>query len=180
MNKLTPPVSKLDNQVIGPDFKITLVEFGDYQCPYCGMAYPIVKRLVEERGDQMRFVFRNFPLHTVHPYAITAALTAEAASLQNRFWEMHNLLFENQERFTEAMFLKLAGRLKLDLYQFQKDYSGETTKTKVNDDFKSGLMSGVNRTPTFFIDGEKIDLKALTYEALVNVVDERLVIDNLR
>ncbi|MBA4054640.1 MAG: disulfide bond formation protein DsbA [Marivirga sp.] len=174
MNKLTPPVNKNDKQTGSPDYTITLVEYGDYQCPYCRRAYPLVKRLLEERGDVIRFVFRNFPLQTIHPHAMSAALAAEAASHQNQFWEMHDLLFENQERFGDHFFSELAVKLGLDMHWFQRDFSSESASSIVNADFKSGLHSGVNGTPSFFIDDNKIWLPELSYEALLHAVDKHL------
>src|SRR5687767_12078231 len=115
MNKLTQPVNENDKQIGSPDFKITLVEYGDYQCPYCRLAHPMVKRLLEEKRDVIRFVFRNFPLQTIHAHAMSAALAAEAASQQNQFWGMHDLLFENQGRFREELFPELAKDLGMDL-----------------------------------------------------------------
>ncbi len=174
MNALVPPVSENDKQTGSRDFQVTLVEYGDYECPFCGMAYPLVKRLLKERSTVLRFVFRNFPLQTIHPCATSAAIAAEAASLQGRFWEMHDLLFENQDRFAEKLFPKLAAQLGMDLDQFRRDIARDVLRTKVNADFKSGLHSGVNGTPSFFVNGEKIELPVLAYDALLGVVDEYL------
>lgn len=174
MSKLTPPVNEHDRQIGSADFKMTLVEYGDYQCPHCGRAHPLVQRLLQERGNVIRFVFRNFPIQTIHAYAMSAALAAEAAANQNKFWQMHDLLFENQERFRDDLFLELARKLGSDLYRFQMDFSSDSTSSKVNADFKSGLHSGVNGTPSFFIDDNKIELSELTYDALLQAVDEHL------
>ena len=174
MNKLTPAVNENDKQIGSLNFKITLVEYGDYQCPYCGLAHPLVKRLLGEKGDLIRFVFRNFPLATIHAYAMSAALAAEAASQQNQFWKMHDLLFENQERFHEDLFPELAKDLGMDLDRFQSDFNNKSTLAKVNADFKSGLHSGVNGTPSFFIDIKKIELPELSYDALLRSVDKYL------
>jgi protein-disulfide isomerase len=174
MNKLIPPANENDRQTGSPDFKITLVEYGDYQCPYCGMAHPLVKRLLEEKGDIIRFVFRNFPLQTIHEYAMSAAFAAEAAAQQSRFWEMHDLLFENQERFVMDLFPELARELRIALHRFQRDFSSESTLSKVKADFKSGLHSGVNGTPSFFINNNKIELSELRYDALSYAIDKHL------
>jgi len=174
MNKLTPPVNENDNQTRNAGFRITLVEYGDYQCPYCGLAHPLIKRLLEERGNVIRFVFRHFPMQSIHAHALDAALAAEAAAQQNRFWEMHDLLFENQERFGEKLFPKLARALAMDLYRFQRDVSSEAILSKVNSDFKSGLHSGVNGTPSFFIDNYKTELQELSYDALLRAINEHL------
>lgn len=178
MSKLTPPVNENDRQLGKPGFKITLVEYGDYQCPYCGMAHPLVKRLLEEKGDVIRFVFRNFPLQTIHHQAMNAALAAEAASQQDRFWEMQDLLFENQKQFSEKLFPELARELGMNADRFQRDFSNKQTLSKVETDFKSGLHSGVNGTPSFFIDGKKIHLSALDYDELLSAVEEQLNVPN--
>lgn len=178
MSKLTPSVNELDNQLAWPEYAITLVEYGDYECPYCGCAYPIVKRLLQEQGREIRFVFRNFPLSTIHPNAINAALAAEAAARQSRFWDMHDALFENQQNFSDDLYLQLADEMGLHVDTFREDFNNEGTRQKVNLDFKSGLQSGVNRTPTFFIDDEKIELGELSYEALRREVDSRLLATN--
>jgi protein-disulfide isomerase len=175
MSKLSPPVSELDNQITWPRYWITLVEYGDYECPYCGHAYPIVKDILKEWDYEIRFVFRNFPLAGVHPHAISAAVAAEAAARQTRFWDMHDALFENQKNFTDDTFAELAQNLGLQLDKFQNDFTDASTLKKVNLDFKSGLVSGVNGTPTFFIDGEKLELKELTYDALNDVIEERMI-----
>lgn len=175
MNKLSPQVSELDNQIAWPQYRITLVEYGDYECPYCGRAHPIVKQILKDLGYEIRFVFRNFPLSTVHPHAIGAAVAAESAARQKRFWDMHDALFENQRHFNDEIFVKLAEKLELELDRFQNDFASKPTRSKVDSDFKSGLQSGVNRTPTFFIDGEKIELPELSYEALREIVEKKLV-----
>lgn len=174
MSKLTPPVNDHDRQTGRRDARITLVEYGDYQCPYCGLANPMVKRLLKENGNAIRFVFRHFPLQAIHHFAMSAALAAEAASRQNRFWEMHDLLFDHQQRFHVALFPELARKLEMDTYRFQADFSGESTLSKVNADFKSGLHSGVNGTPSFFINSNKIELSELSYDALSQAIQQHL------
>lgn len=152
---LRPQVSARDHRSGNPDAPIELVEYGDYQCPYCGMAYPIVKRIQESFGDDLKFVFRNFPLATIHPMATKAALAAEAAGVQGKFWEMHDLIFEHQQSLFKDAFIDYAATLNLDPEQFETDLSDETLIEKVESDFESGLRSGVNGTPTFFINGEQ-------------------------
>jgi len=105
MSTLRGPIDERDHIQGAPSAEITLLEYGDYQCPYCGQAYPIVKRVQRRMGPRLRFVFRNFPLTAVHPLALTAAETAEAAGAQGQFWEMHDLLYENQRRFSMRLFL---------------------------------------------------------------------------
>jgi protein-disulfide isomerase len=175
MHKLKPPVNETDKQIGNLHSKITLTEYGDYQCSYCGMAYPIVKQLLETKGHAMRFVFRNFPLQSIHPYSLSAALATEAASRQNKYWEMHDAIYENQDKLNNALFPGLAQELKLDLPQFRADTNSPSAFNKVNADFKSGLQSGVNGTPSFFINDIKIELPELSYKALLNALEDRPV-----
>ena len=150
--RLTVPVDARDHAAGPADAPVTLVEYGDYECPYCGNAEPIVKRIRQEMGGRLRFVFRNFPLNSVHPHAGVAAQAAEAAAAQGKFWEMHDLLYEHQDELAEADLTQYALKLGLEIYQFQGDLSGERYARKVRDDFRGGVRSGVNGTPTFFIN----------------------------
>ena len=128
--------------------------------------------MLEEYGSELRFVFRHFPLQEVHAQAFTAALAAEAAGKQGKFWAMHNLLFENQERFSEkTLFLDLAEELRLDIGEFIVDRKREELADKVEKDFKSGLYSGVNRTPTFFLNEAKINTYDGSYESLLATIE---------
>lgn len=136
---------------------ITLVEYGDYQCPHCGRAYPIVKRIQEEMGDTMRFVFRDFPLEKAHPQALAAAVASEAAGKQGKFWEMHDMLFENQKRLHHSGLVEYATALGLDIARFEQDLNDAAIAERVKDEFYSGMRSGVNATPTFFVNGEKFE-----------------------
>jgi protein-disulfide isomerase len=154
---LTPPVSERDH-VAGPDdAPVTLVEYGDYECPYCGMAYPIVKRAQQELGSQLRLVFRNFPLAEAHPHARLAAQAAEAAGAQGKFWEMHDMLFEHQDALEAEDLVSYAKSLELDAARFARELVAGTYAKKVSDDFRSGVRSGVNGTPTFFVNGNRYD-----------------------
>ena len=157
MAKLKPAVHEGDHQQGNPLAPVVLVEYGDYQCPHCGKAYPVVKRLQEEFGDQLKFVFRNFPLSKIHPEAFLAAMSTEAAAKQNVFWEMHDLIFENQESLSPQAMILFAGQLNLNAAQFLKDLENEELKNKIEADFMSGMRSGVNGTPSFFINGEKFE-----------------------
>ncbi|MES1217811.1 MAG: thioredoxin domain-containing protein [Bacteroidota bacterium] len=152
---LRPPVSEMDHIQGNNEAAIELVEYGDYQCPHCGRAYPIVKKLQEEFGDQLRFVFRNFPLAKIHPEAIMAAVATEAAALQDKYWEMHDIIFENQDQLDKNSLLDFGRELGLDINQFEIDMDDPALKEKVEADFESGIRSGVNATPTFFINGSK-------------------------
>lgn len=154
---LRNPVSQNDHIQGNPDATVELVEYGDYQCPHCGRAHPIVKKLQEELGPKLRFVFRNFPLAKIHPQAKDAAIAAEAAGVQGKFWEMHDVLFENQKRLTSQALLEYATSLGLNVDQFQKDLKKAEFDEKVEAEFYSGMRSGVNATPTFFINGEKYE-----------------------
>jgi protein-disulfide isomerase len=136
---------------------ITLVEYGDFQCPYCGEAYPIVKEIQKIKGDILRFVFRNFPLSEIHSYALHAAYAAEAAGKQHKFWEMHDILFENQENLKDSDLRLYSENLSLDMDQFIKDMNSDEVAKKVETDIMGGIKSGVNGTPTFFINGIRFD-----------------------
>ena len=155
---LVPPVNDDRDHVQGvADAPVTLVEYGDYECPYCGMAYPIVKSLQRALGNRLRFVFRNFPLKDSHPHAEHAAEAAEAAAAQGRFWEMHDTLFENQQRLRDDDLVAYSNTLGLDAARVAKELAEGTWTKRVGDDFRSGVRSGVNGTPTFFINGERYD-----------------------
>jgi protein-disulfide isomerase len=155
--KLKPPVGPHDH-VQGPaKAPVTLVEYGDYECPYCGEAYPVVKALQKRLGDQVRFVFRNFPLAQAHPHAEHAAEAAEAAGAQGKFWEMHDLLYENQDALEDEDMVRYARTLHLDVPRFVKEMETGAYLERVREDFRSGVKSGVNGTPTFFINGVRHD-----------------------
>ncbi|HUF27462.1 MAG TPA: thioredoxin domain-containing protein [Gemmatimonadaceae bacterium] len=157
MTRLTPPVGAGDHTVGPADALITLVEYGDYECPYCLMAHPIVRAARRRLGNRMRFVFRNFPLKQIHPHAQHAAEAAEAAAAQGRFWEMHDVIFENQYALEDADLLRYGRSIGLDTARLAHDLEAGTFTARVRDDFRSGVRSGVNGTPTFFIDGERYD-----------------------
>ena len=155
--ELTPPVSARDH-IAGPDdAPVTLVEYGDYECPYCGMASPIVKAAQRDLGGQLRFVFRNFPLAEAHPHARMGAQAAEAAAAQGRFWEMHDTLFEHQDALEAQDLVGYAKSIGLDVQQFTRELKAGTYEKTVRDDFRSGVRSGVNGTPTFFVNGARYD-----------------------
>jgi protein-disulfide isomerase len=171
MAKLRAPVTSRDH-IQGPeDAQSTLVEYGDYECPSCGSAYPIVKRVQEKLGKRLRFVFRNFPLSKIHPHAESAAETAEFAAAQGRFWEMHDLLFENQEQLSEALYSELAEELGLSPTALRQALEEGKYKDRVRTDFSSGVRSGVNGTPTFFINGTRHD-GPFDYETLILALRE--------
>jgi protein-disulfide isomerase len=140
-----------------PFAPIELVEYGDYECPHCGRAYQIVKNIQQQLGMDLKFVFRNFPLSKIHPHAFLAALATEAASLQGKFWEMHDTIFQNQKILSKDNIFVFANNLGFDMERFKDDIQKKSLIEKVENDFESGMRSGVNRTPTFFINGEKYD-----------------------
>ncbi|WP_160713660.1 DsbA family protein [Chitinophaga solisilvae] len=151
---LTPPINTRDHITGNPQGTIELVEYGDFQCPYCGEAYPLVKHMLQALQD-VKFIFRHFPLSEAHEYATDAALAAEAAGRQGKFWEMHDALYENQAQLSEGLLSQLAKILRLDMKQFAADMEDHQLLSKVEADFESGVRSGVNGTPTFFINGKR-------------------------
>ncbi|HEX3430417.1 MAG TPA: thioredoxin domain-containing protein [Rhizomicrobium sp.] len=155
MGTLKVPVTQHDH-IKGPaDAPVTLVEYGDYECPGCGAAYPIVNLVVEHFGRRLRFVFRNFPLTQVHPNAEPAAESAEFAGAHGRFWEMHDGIYENQDRLSPPLLFALARALGLSELELRNALASEKYAPKVKSDFLSGVRSGVNGTPTFFINGHQ-------------------------
>lgn len=155
MSRLSIPVGADDHSQGDLSAEFSLVEYGDYECPYCGEAYPIVKRIQKNFGDRLCFVFRNFPLAQTHRWAEAAAEVAEFAGADGKFWEMHDLLYENQGSFGEPLFLKLAQKLKLPSAQLQAAIAQEKFRARVRADFTGGVRSGVNGTPTFYINGRR-------------------------
>ena len=154
---LNPPVGPHDHSQGSAGALVTLVEYGDYQCPYCGMAYPIMKRIQKRLGNRLRFVFRNFPLAESHPLATSAAQMAEAAALQDRFWQMHDALYEHQDALDPASLLQYARDLRLDIGKLESALRNTQVIERVQSDFMSGVRSGVNGTPTFFIGEDRFN-----------------------
>lgn len=173
MATLKVPITAEDHAQGPENAEVTLVEYGDYECPYCGQAYPIVKQVQKQFGKRLRFVFRNFPLSQMHPHAETAAEVAEFAGAQGKFWEMHDLLYENQKRFGEALYLSLGEELGLSATAMRLALKEETFKARVRTDFTSGVRSGVNGTPTFFINGHRHD-SSFDFETLVSAINQAM------
>jgi protein-disulfide isomerase len=176
--ELTLPVSSSRDHIQGPQkAPITLLEYGDYECPYCGQAFTIVKLVQNLLGNNLRFVFRNFPLTQIHPHAQHAAEAAECAGAQNKFWEMHDILYENQQALEDENLLEYAKALELDMSRFQDDFYTHTFALRVREDFLSGIRSGVNGTPAFYINGMRYnyswDQETLT-KTLVNIINENV------
>jgi protein-disulfide isomerase len=156
--ELTLPVSDERDHIQGPaEAPVTLLEYGDYECPYCGAAYPIVQQVQAQMGDRLRFVFRNFPISTSHPHAEQAAEAAEAAAAQGRFWEMHDHLYEHQRHLEAGDLRTYAEELGLDVERFDRELAENVHAARVREDFMSGVRSGVNGTPTFYVDGNRHD-----------------------
>lgn len=158
---------------------ITLVEYSDFQCPACAAYYPVVKQLHEAYGDQLRIVYRNFPLTQIHPNAQLAAQAAEAAGNQGKFFEMHDALFEGQRTWSGLAdptdtFVGYAYALGLDLEQFQADLTGTAVKQAIADDLASGTRSNVDSTPTFYLNGTEITANIQGFDLFKAVIDAEL------
>jgi protein-disulfide isomerase len=154
---------------------ITLVEYGDYQCPFCGQYYPIVKQVQSEFNDQIYFQFRNFPLTNLHPNAFSAARAAEAAGMQSKFWQMHDALYETQDQWSNmsdalSYFNQIAQQLGLNMTKFKADYASSKVNDLINADTAEGTKLNIQGTPTFFLDGKKIDVSqsAASFEKVIN------------
>lgn len=154
---LKPPVGPADH-VQGPETAlVTLVEYGDFECPFCGQAHPIVKAVQRHFGNQLRFAFRHFPLTQIHPFAQGAAEAAEAAGAQGAFWPMHDMLYEHQHALDIDSLVRYAAILNLDVNRFAQELASGVWTPRVREHFLSGVRSGVNGTPTFFINGQRHD-----------------------
>ena len=173
MAKLRVPVTPSDHVIGSEDAPATLVEYGDYECPHCGRAFPIVNAVLENFGDQLLYVYRHFPLAQIHPFAEPAAETAEFAGAHGRFWEMHNGLFENQSRLGVPLFVELAEDLGLSSAELLNSLEGGKYAPVVREHFLGGVRSGVNGTPTFFINGQRHE-GPYEYEFLVAAIDQEL------
>ena len=157
MSPLVPPVTEDDHAQGEASAPVTLVEYGDYECPYCGEAYSVVKALQHHFRKRLRFVYRNFPLTQAHPHAEQAAEAAEAAGAAGQYWAMHDAIFEHQSALEESDLLHYAGHAGLEGNAIAAALAAHTYAPRVRRDFLSGVRSGVNGTPSFFINGEKYD-----------------------
>jgi protein-disulfide isomerase len=174
MSKLSIGVSKHDHLQGKLNAACSLVEYGDYECPSCGEVQPTIRSLQAHLGNRMSFVFRNFPLREIHPWAEPAAEVAEFAGSQGKFWEMHDLLFANQESLDESTFHALLEKLGLTDSRLQLARSSGTAKERIDADFTGGIRSGVNGTPTFFLNGDRYD-GPTNYESLVTLMEQVLI-----
>lgn len=150
---LAKPVDQTDH-VLGPeDATVTLVEYGDFQCPHCRSAHFYLKNVLATMGDDVRFAFRHMPLTQVHPMAQAAAEAAEAAGAQGKCWPMHDAIYENQDLLSPALLTRLAQRLGLDMQRFSDDMNSHRFASKMKEDFMIAVRSGAAGTPSFFING---------------------------
>jgi len=170
MATLKVPVSPQDHIQGDADAPVVLVEYGDFQCPYCGQAYPIVKAVQKHFGKDLAFVFRNFPLTQIHPNAEAAAEAAEFAAAHEKFWQMHDAIYEHQQELGVPLLLQLAKSLGLSSKDLEKALETGQFADKVKQDFMGGVRSGVNGTPTFFINGKRHD-GAFDFDSLVESIE---------
>jgi protein-disulfide isomerase len=171
--RLMEPVGVADH-VLGPaNAPVTVVEYGDFECPYCKQATSTVKLMLARFGNQVRFAFRPFPLEGVHPHAMLAAEAAECAAAQGRFWEMHHLLFERQQHLELHQLYDYARKLGLDMTRFIADMNGQVFRERIRRNLRSGDASGVRATPTFFVNGSLVDV-SYGKRALLDEVEARL------
>jgi len=140
-----------------PKAPVELVEYGDYQCSYCGQAYYIIKNIQKKMGEDLKFVFRNYPLEDLHPNALHAAIAAETAVAQGKFWEMHDMLYENQRHLDDSAIINYAREVGLDVKSFEKEFGSQSTVEKVEYDIETGNKAGVQGTPSFFVNGKFFD-----------------------
>jgi len=154
---LAEPVTDRDHALGPAAAPVTIVEYGDYECPDCLNFVPVIARVRQRLGERLRFVFRHFPRSNIHPRASAAAEAAEAAGDQGKFWEMHEALFRHQAELSEIDFSHLALKLGLEIYQFESSRSRELHARRVRNDYDSGVRNGVHKTPTLFINGRRYD-----------------------
>lgn len=155
--RLSAPPRREDHGLGPEDSRLVLLEYGDYECPFCAQALSIVDSLRDLLGQSFRYVFRNFPLTDVHPHAVLAARAAEAAALQGRFWEMHHLLYLNQPLLRPDSLLGYAKSLRLDLDAYTRDLQGQPVQDRILQDMRGAMQAGVHGTPTFYINGRRYD-----------------------
>lgn len=171
--ELSVPVNPGDHTIGPPNARVTVVEYGDLECPNCKQAAPVVKLLLQRFKDRIRFVYRHFPLEEVHPHALLAAEAAESAGAQGKFWQMHDLLFDNQAHLKPNALRSYAERLQLDMSRYTADMKEHSYLQRIREHEQSGRDSGVRHTPTFFVN-RKIHEVSFGLEALFQAVDAAL------
>jgi protein-disulfide isomerase len=176
MAQLVPPVNSRDHFKGPRSAPVALVEYGDYECPYCGQAHWLVKDIEQALGDLLCFVFRHFPLAHIHPHAEHAAEAAEAAAAQGKFWEMHDCLFEHQQALEDRDLVEYAVIIGLDMPRFIEDMTEHRYASRVRDDFLNGIRSGVQGTPTFFINGARYH-GTLNLRSLLAAIEQQMADD---
>lgn len=154
MSQLTPPPSERDHALGPPDARVTLVEYGDFECPHCGALHPLIHAARQAFGGNLRLVFRHFPLRSSHPHALAAAKAAEAAGEQGRFWEMHDRLFGRQRELEDEDLRRHARKIGLDLERFERELGSRAHEVRIREDLASAAQSGAHGTPSLFINGE--------------------------
>lgn len=172
-----PPVTASDLATGDKNAKAVLIEYADFQCPGCGAVYPVVKKLVQDYHGRILFIYRFFPLESIHKNALEASEAAYAASLQGKFWEMHDTLFQNQASWAELddptnTFISYAKTLNLDVNKFKKDMSDTKTNNFIDDEENKGTEAGVNSTPTFFLNKRLVDVRS--YDGFKQLIDQQL------
>ncbi|HEY0333955.1 MAG TPA: DsbA family protein [Stenotrophomonas sp.] len=170
MSRLHLPVDAHDHAQGTVDAPITLVEYGDYECPYCGEAYPLLKAVQQALGDRLRLVFRNFPISELHPHALHAAQFAETAAEVGKFWQAHDLLYEHQDALTDEDLFAYAHRLQIDPIALRSAFDGRLD-ARIQRDYLGGVRSGVSGTPTLFINGARYD-GPRDYDSLVSLLED--------
>ena len=173
MALLKVPVSAKDHIQGNPDAKITLVEYGDYECPGCSEAYPMTKLIQKRFGDKLRFVFRHFPLNEIHPVAEAAAETTEFASVHHRFWEIHDLIYVNQNQIGMPLLIELTKALELSVPALEAALKAGTYRSIIQADIKGGESSGVDGTPTFYINGQLYE-GAFELDEMIRAIEQHL------
>lgn len=180
-----PNSGQATNHTIGAgNKKVTLIEYGDFECPACGAYYPIIEQVKQKYGDDITFQYRHFPLVQIHKNAMVAHRAAEAAGRQGKFWEMYNLLYSQQQAWTASssaarIMEDYALQLALNIDQFKKDFASESVNDAINADLKAGQALGANSTPTFVLNGKKLDpLPDRSVEAFTKVIDEAIAAAN--
>jgi protein-disulfide isomerase len=167
MAQLKPPITPSDHVQAGDDSVVTLIEYGDYECPHCGAAQPVIKQILARYGDRLLFAYRHFPLVEIHPHAGPAAETAEFAGAQGLFWQMHEAIFAHQHRLSLPTLMALASGLNLSELALREALANGVYAPKVQADFMHGVRNGVNGTPTFFVDGTRHDEGVASLDAAV-------------